>query len=94
MNGFEVLQTEATLWTIGFRRPDTERWEPISDHGDEREADRKVELLNGEASDPIVYLRSEPGLWTVGYFAGERWEPLSDHGSAGEAEREVIELNA
>jgi len=99
VNGFEVMQTEESLWTVGFPRPDREvgergRWEPVSDHGDEDEADRHCELLNGNADDPCVYLRSEPGLWTVGYFADYRWEPLSDHGSAAEAEREVIKLNA
>jgi hypothetical protein len=26
-----------------------------------------------------TYIQSEPGLWTVGYYAGEKWESESDH---------------
>jgi hypothetical protein len=41
-----------------------------------------------------VYLRSEPGLWTVGYYdPSGRWQPDSDHGSADEAAQRVHWLN-
>lgn len=35
-----------------------------------------------------TYMRTEPGLWTVGWRNGEGWEPESDHGSPdGAADR-------
>lgn len=40
-------QTEPTLWTVGFTRPDTERWEPESDHGSPHEARSRAAYLNG-----------------------------------------------
>jgi hypothetical protein len=41
-----------------------------------------------------VYVRSEPGLWTVGFYRPDgRWEPDSDHGSADEAAERVAWLN-
>jgi hypothetical protein len=41
-----------------------------------------------------VYLRSEPGLWTVGFYTPDgEWEPESDHGSADEAAERVHYLN-
>lgn len=41
-----------------------------------------------------VYLRSEPGLWTVGYYApGGRWHPESDHRSEADAAKRVAYLN-
>lgn len=44
------------------------------------------------------YIRSEPGLWTVGIGTprsqgGTDWEPESDHGSEAEAARRVHWLN-
>lgn len=41
-----------------------------------------------------TYKRSEPGLWTVGYYdpAG-KWEPESDHASPEEAAQRVNRLN-
>lgn len=41
-----------------------------------------------------VYIRSEPQLWTVGFYApnGE-WHADSDHGSAEEAARRAAWLN-
>ena len=41
-----------------------------------------------------VYLVSEPGLWTVGFYtpSGE-WEPESDHKSREEAAARVHYLN-
>jgi hypothetical protein len=41
-----------------------------------------------------VYVRSEPTLWTVGFYQPNgRWEPDSDHGSAKEAAARVRWLN-
>lgn len=35
-----------------------------------------------------VYIKSEPQLWTVGFYTPEgRWEPESDHSSAEDANR-------
>ncbi|MFB4306967.1 hypothetical protein [Actinomadura sp. GTD37] len=41
-----------------------------------------------------VYIRSEPGLWTVGFYRPDgRFEPESDHGSTEEAAARVALLN-
>lgn len=41
-----------------------------------------------------VYIRSEPSLWTVGFYRPDgTWEPESDHGSASEAADRVHWLN-
>ena len=41
-----------------------------------------------------VYIRSEPGLWTVGFYRPDgSWEPESDHGSTEEAAARVAYLN-
>ena len=41
-----------------------------------------------------TYIRSEPGLWTVGqYGPAGKWEPESDHGSTDEAAARVRYLN-
>jgi len=41
-----------------------------------------------------VYIKSEPGLWTVGFYAPDRtWHPESDHGSSEEAAERVMRLN-
>lgn len=41
-----------------------------------------------------VYVKSEPGLWTVGFYkpCGE-WEPESDHSSTEDAAQRVAYLN-
>lgn len=41
-----------------------------------------------------VYIRSEPVLWTVGFYdpAG-KWQPESDHGSSEQAAERVAYLN-
>jgi hypothetical protein len=41
----------------------------------------------------FVYIRSEPGLWTVGHYDGGQWEPESDHGSESEAAERTAWLN-
>lgn len=41
-----------------------------------------------------VYIRSEPQLWTVGFYKPDgRWEPESDHGSTFDAAERVAFLN-
>jgi hypothetical protein len=41
-----------------------------------------------------VYIRSEPQLWTVGFYRPDgAWEPESDHGSQDEAAERVAWLN-
>lgn len=42
----------------------------------------------------FVYLRSEPGLWTVGFYApGGEWHSESDHPTAREASERAAWLN-
>jgi len=41
-----------------------------------------------------VYIRSEPGLWTVGFYSPDgEWHPESDHESIEEAAARVAWLN-
>ncbi len=40
-----------------------------------------------------VYRRTEPELWTVGYYAQDQWWPESDHTSAAAAAARVHYLN-
>ena len=41
-----------------------------------------------------VYIRSEPGLYTVGFYGPDgRWEAESDHSSTEEAAQRVMALN-
>ena len=41
-----------------------------------------------------VYLRSEPRLWTVGFYAPDgTWTPESDHGDSEDAAKRVAWLN-
>jgi len=41
-----------------------------------------------------LYIRSEPQLWTVGFYAPDgTWHPESDHGSPEEAAERVTRLN-
>ena len=41
-----------------------------------------------------VYRRSEPGLWTVGYYDPQgRWQAESDHSTPDAAARRVHYLN-
>lgn len=41
-----------------------------------------------------VYLKSEPGLWTVGFYdTSGSWIPESDHKSPEDAARRVRYLN-
>jgi len=41
-----------------------------------------------------VYINSEPGLWTVGFYAPDgKWNPESDHHVMSEAAKRVSYLN-
>lgn len=41
-----------------------------------------------------VYIRSEPGLWTVGFYSPDgEWHPTSDHDKQEDAARQVAFLN-
>ena len=41
-----------------------------------------------------VYIKSEPGLWTVGFYSPDgQWHSDSDHGDREEAARRVHYLN-
>ena len=45
-------------------------------------------------SGPYVYIRSEPGLWTVGFYKPDgSFEPESDHESTDAAAARVHYLN-
>lgn len=45
-DGFIYWQSEHSLWTVGYYKPDGKR-EPLSDWGDPDEARREVHFLNG-----------------------------------------------
>jgi hypothetical protein len=41
-----------------------------------------------------VYIKSEPSLWTVGFYGPDgKWNPESDHDDPGEAAKRVAWLN-
>ena len=41
-----------------------------------------------------VYIKSEPTLWTVGFYKpDDEWEPESDHSSSEEAAKRAHYLN-
>lgn len=41
-----------------------------------------------------VYVRSEPGLWTVGFYKPDgKWEPESDYSNSAAAAERVAWLN-
>jgi hypothetical protein len=52
-----------------------------------------------EGKKMYVYIKSEPGLWTVGFYKPDgnpffsRWEPESDYNSSEEAAERVAWLN-
>lgn len=91
---YTFIKSEAQLWTVGFTKPDNGTWEPESDHSGERAAKQRAHELNGVEAR-YVYLRTEPGLWTVGsYSPGCRFESESDHGSWSDAAARTIDMNA
>jgi hypothetical protein len=41
-----------------------------------------------------IYIKSEPNLWTVGFYNPHgKWEPESDHSSSDKAAKRVHYLN-
>jgi len=41
-----------------------------------------------------IYIESEPGLWTVGFYSPDgEWHPESDHDAKSEAAKRVSYLN-
>lgn len=47
---YVYIQTEKTLWTVGFYAPDG-KWHSESDHGNKNDAAERVHWLNGGKSD-------------------------------------------
>jgi hypothetical protein len=57
---------------------------------------RALQRIPREVTDMsgYTYLRSEPGLWTVGHYdSAGAWQPESDHGDPAEAAERVHWLN-
>lgn len=52
MSSYVYVRSEPQLWTVGYHRPDTGKWEPESDHGSAREAAARVHWLNGGCPAP------------------------------------------
>lgn len=51
-------------------------------------------LLEKEKNTMYVYIKSEPGLWTVGFYSPNgKWNTDSDHNSKQEAGERVAFLN-
>jgi hypothetical protein len=46
VNGYVYIQSESSLWTVGFYGPDG-KWVPESDHSSPDEAAKRVAWLNG-----------------------------------------------
>lgn len=40
-----------------------------------------------------TYIKSEPGLWTVGFYEAGKWHSESDHNSTHDAAKRVAYLN-
>ena len=50
--------------------------------------------MDKSTSGSWVYLKSEPGLWTVGFYAPDgKWNPERDYNIQEEAARRVAWLN-
>ena len=59
-----------------------------------RDIDGGSVIYRSEAAVSYVYIRSEPSLWTVGFYRPDgTWEPESDHDSSEEAAMRVAWLN-
>jgi hypothetical protein len=51
-------------------------------------------MSTGKAASGYVYIQSEPGLYTVGFYKPDgQWEPESDHGTKSAAAHRVAYLN-
>ena len=46
MTHYVYIQSEPTLWTVGFYDP-SGKWHPDTDHGTPEEAAERVHYLNG-----------------------------------------------
>ena len=89
-----MVRSEDQLWTVGFTSPDTNEWEVDSDHSSAETAFDRAQWLNGPLDGEMVYRRTEPGLWTIGYFDGHgTWMPVDDWTSQDEAARRVADRN-
>ena len=54
----------------------------------------RTELNGREDINMYVYIQSEPGLWTVGFYDPTGvWHPESDHNSTDDAAKRVRYLN-
>lgn len=79
------VQSESTLWTVGFYGPAGD-WHPDTDHGDRESAARRVAWLNGErgvAAEPNEETESHgphlpPSAWQESPMAAPHQEPLDD----------------
>jgi hypothetical protein len=60
----------------------------------ERETMRYLDENGDDAIPTWLYLRSEPGLWTVGFYdPSGKWHPESEHSDSEMAARRVHYLN-
>lgn len=50
---YVYIQSEPTLWTVGFYKPDG-KWEPESDHGNPDKAAKRAAWLNGGSPEPAI----------------------------------------
>ena len=63
MNRYVYIQSEPSLYTVGFYKPDGQ-WEPESDHDDREQAAKRVAWLNGALPDSIQQaLNSGDGVY-------------------------------
>ena len=57
-------------------------------------SNRTPPLPSGEAKSTWVYIKSEPSLWTVGFYRPDgSWEAESDHSSTEQAVERIGYLN-
>lgn len=89
---YTCIQSEPALWTTGYTDP-AGKWQPESDHDSKARGFQRATWLNGDSGGGHVYLRSEPGLWTVGTYWHDRFDPVSDHHDRQEAAMCTAGLN-
>lgn len=87
---WEIVESERGLYTVGHYLPYGD-WFADADFDSIEEADERLNELTGWRGE-YVYVRSEPQLYTVGFF-DSTWNAHSDHESMAEARAEVIRLN-
>jgi hypothetical protein len=66
MTNWTYMQTEPTLWTVGFHAPSGD-WKPDSDHGDQDEAANRVRWLNGGRDDTLAATDWPPTIEPDGF---------------------------